>query len=139
MPKKKFLDQRLVTEFAEFRALKTKIEKWLDARRDEFLAKLDEGFECPAAGPFLLVVEPSSKPNIDWKQELFQVLKTNYVEAGSEPETAEQLATVKMTQMEIAAGKTPTKKLATKTNPSFGGKVLHAIVKKLNSKASRGF
>src|SRR5690349_805804 len=94
--RKKLLDQQLVTEFAEFRALKSKIEKWLDALRDNFLEKFSDGYVCPTAGPFLLVEETGNKSNINWKEEFFARLKADFESSGSTCDVAEQLAIAKM-------------------------------------------
>lgn len=137
--RRKLLDQQLVTEFAEFRALKSKIEKWLDGCRDKFLEQFADGYVCPTDGPFLLQLETGSRSRIDWKQEFFGKLKSEYEESGSDCAVAEQLATVKMAEMERLAGRDEFKKIATKPNPSYAGKLMRAIVKKLDSRSSRGF
>lgn len=137
--RRKLLDQQLVTEFAEFRALKSKIEKWLDGCRDKFLEQFAEGYVCPTDGPFLLQLETGSRSRIDWKQEFFAKLKSEYEESGSECAVAEQLATVKMAEMERLAGRDQFKKIVPKPNPSYAGKLMRAIVKKLDSRSSRGF
>ncbi|MGH7936117.1 MAG: hypothetical protein ACREF8_03815 [Chthoniobacterales bacterium] len=137
--RKKLLDQQLVTEFAEFRALKSKIEKWLDPLRDSFLEKFAGGYVCPTGGPFLLQEETGSTSNINWKEEFFARLKNDFESSGSSCDTAEKLATVKMAEMERLAGATPYKKIAVKPNPSYNGKLMRAIVKKLDARSERGF
>jgi hypothetical protein len=137
--RKKLLDQQLVTEFAEFRALNTKIEKWLKAVREDFLEKFDAGFVCPTEGPFLLELGGGSKANINWKQEFFERLKADFEAAGSTCEVSEQLAITKMVEMERLAGRSPYQTIEVKPNPSYAGKVMRAIVRKLNASTARGF
>lgn len=139
MPSKKFLDQKLVTEFVEWRGLKRKIEKWLKVQRDEFLEQLDSGWICPGKGPYLLVPESGSRSAIDWKQEFFNELKQKFVDAGSTVDVAEQLAVARMAALEIAAGRKEYIELADKPNPAFNGKVLAAVVRKIDARAARGF
>jgi hypothetical protein len=136
---KKLLDQRLVTEFAEFRALKNKIEKWTKLVSADFLAKFKLGFVCPTSGPFLLEVEPGSTANIDWKEEFFLKLKADIESTGSSCEVAEKLAIETMAEMDRLAGRTPYQKIAVKTNPAYNGKLMAAIVKKLDARSARGF
>jgi hypothetical protein len=137
--RRKLLDQQRVTEFAEFRALKSKIEKWLEGCRDKFLEQFAEGYVCPTDGPFLLSLETGSRSKIDWKQEFFCRLKADFESGGSPCDVAEQLATVKMAEMERLAGCDKFKKIVPKPNPSYAGKIMRAIVKKLDSRSSRGF
>jgi hypothetical protein len=137
--RRKLLDQKLVTEFAEFRALKSKIEKWLDQVRTDLLAKFGEGYVCPTEGPFLLIVEEGSRSKINWKEEYFAKLKLDFEESGSACDVAEQLATVRMAEMERRAGRDSYQKIEVKPNPSYAGKLMRAIVRKLDSRSSRGF
>lgn len=137
--RRKLLDQKLVDEFAEFRALKSKIEKWLEGCRDKFLEQFAAGYVCPTDGPFLLQLETGSRSRVDWKQEFFARLKADFESGGSACDVAEQLATVKMAEMERLAGRDEFQKLAVKPNPSYAGKLMRAIVKKLDSRSSRGF
>ena len=137
--KGKLLDQQLVTEFAEYRALKNKIEKWLKVLSEDFLEKFKAGFTCPTDGPFLLERGGGKRKNIDWEQEFFERLKADFKESGSEDDVSEQLAIVKMAEMERLAGKTTYYQVDVKVNPSFAGEVVRAIVKKLDSRKARGF
>lgn len=137
--RRKLLDQKLVTEFAEFRALKSKIEKWLDQVRLNLLEKFGEGYACPIEGPFLLIVEEGSRSKVNWKEEFFAKLKQDFEESGSACEVAEQLATVRMAEMERRAGRESYQKIEVKPNPGYAGKLMAAIVKKLDSRSSRGF
>jgi hypothetical protein len=137
--KGKLLDQQLVTEFAEYRALKNKIEKWVKVLSEDFLAKFEAGFACPTDGPFLLERGGGKRKNIDWEQEFFERLKSDFKSSGSADDVAEQLAIVKMGEMERLAGKTPYYQVNVKVNPSFAGEVVRAIVKKLDSRKARGF
>jgi hypothetical protein len=135
--RKKFLDQKLVNEFALFRALKNKIEKWLKECREQFLAKFEEGALCPTSGPFILVAEPG-EGRIDWKKEFFSYLVENFKLAGSADDVAETLAVTKMASIEKTGERKPIVELSVKTNPSYSGKAA-AIVKKLDSRNARGF
>ena len=137
--RKRELDQQLVTEFAEFRALESKIEKWLKIIREHFLEQFSNGYVCPTKGPYLLVLEPGSTANIDWKQEFFLRLKSDFEGWGRTPSMAEQLAAEKMVEMARLAGRDEYQKIAVKSNPGFGGKLMRAIVKRLDSRSSRGF
>lgn len=139
MPSKKFLDQKLVTEFVEWRALKSKIEKWCKGQREEFLEQFEQGWFCPVKGPYLLVCEPGSRSAIDWKQELFNELRQKFIDAGSSVDVSEQLAVARMAALEIAAGRKKYIELADKPNPAFNGKVLTAVVRKIDTRAARGF
>jgi hypothetical protein len=136
---KKLLDQQLVTEFAEYRSLKTKIEKWLKACGEDFVAKFKDGVVCPSDGPYLIVLGGQDRKNIDWKQEFFQRLKGDFESGGSAPDVAEQLAIVKMVEMERLAGTHRIDQLDVKVNPSYAGKVMRAIVRKLDARNARGF
>ncbi|HEY0701254.1 MAG TPA: hypothetical protein VGD60_00660, partial [Candidatus Acidoferrales bacterium] len=136
---RKLLDQQLVTEYAKYRALKSKIEKWLKAVREELLAEFKSGSACPADGPYLLVVEPGSRSNVDWKQELFDRLKADFEASGSACDVAEELAIARMVELERAAGRKKYFELAVKTNPSYAGKLMRAIVKRLDTGSERGF
>lgn len=136
--RRKFLDQKLVTEFAQFRALKNKIEKWLEACRDQFLDQFKSGAACPVRGPFLLVVEPG-QGRINWQQEFFSYLERGFKAAGKSDEEAQALAVIKMAEVETAAERKPTSTLSVKPNPSYSGKAATVIVKKLDSRSQRGF
>jgi hypothetical protein len=137
--RRKFLDQKLVTEFAEFRAFKTKIEKWLKQTREVFLEEFEKGFACPLDGPYLLVLEPNERSAVNWKQEFFLQLKTGFEALGKPCDEAETLAVSKMAEIEMAAGKKTVIELAIKVNPSHASKPMAAIVKKLDSRTARGF
>jgi len=137
--RKKFLDQKLVTEFAEYRALKSKIEKWLKLCREEILEKFKAGYACPTGGPFLLEKGGGSRSAIDWKQEFFERMKNDFIEAGSEAVVAEQLTIEKMVEMERLSGRNPYDEIEVKPNPSYAGKLMKAIVKKLDARTARGF
>jgi hypothetical protein len=137
--RRKFLDQQLVTEFAEFRALETKIEKWLTIVREEFLGKFSQGYVCPANGPYLLVVESGSQSNIDWKEELSLRIRSDYELLGHSGTRAVELAAETMVEMERVAGRMAVPRVVTKTNPAYSGKLMRAIVKKLDARSSRGF
>jgi hypothetical protein len=136
---KKLLDQRLVTEFAEFRALKNKIEKWLKAASEDFVAKFKAGYACPVGGPFLLMLGGQDREAIDWKMEFFNHLKADYEYSGTPADVAEQLAINKMVEMEVIAGKKHIDQINVKVNPSYAGKLMAAIVKKLDTRSARGF
>lgn len=137
--KSKLLDQQLVTEFAEFRALKTKIEKWLKACSEDFVARLKDGSCCPTDGPYLLALGGQDRKNIDWKEEFFLRLKADFETSGSTCDVAEQLAITKMAEMERVAGTHHIDQIDVKVNPSFAGKVMRAIVRKIDARNVRGF
>lgn len=137
--KSKLLDQQLVTEFAEFRALKTKVEKWLKACSEDFVAKFKDGICCPADGPYLLVLGGQDRKSIDWKQEFFDRLKAEFESSGSPCDVAEQLAITKMVEMERLAGTHHIDQVDVKVNPSYAGKVMRAIVRKIDARNARGF
>jgi hypothetical protein len=137
--RRKFLDQQLVTEFAEFRALETKIEKWLTIVREEFLGKFSQGYICPINGPFLVVVENGSRSNIDWKEELSLRIRSDYELLGHSGTRSIELAAEAMVEMERVAGRTVFPRVVTNTNPAYNGKLMRAIVKKLDARSSRGF
>ena len=46
-----------MTEFAEFRALKNKMEHWLKALDGDFVGKFKNWLPCQADGPYLLVLD----------------------------------------------------------------------------------
>lgn len=137
--RRKLLDQQLVTEFAEFRALKNKIEKWLKVQSEDLIPKFKSGFASPLGGPYLLVLGGQDRGNIDWKEEFCKRLKSEAESSGTPPDLAEQLAITKMVEMETAAGKHRVDQVDVKINPSFASKVVSAIVKKLDSRKARGF
>ena len=137
--KSKLLDRQLVTEFAEFRALKTKIEKWLKACSEDFVAKFKGGFVCPSDGPYLLELGGQDRKAIDWKQEFFDRLKSDYESSGSTCDVAEQLAITKMVEMERLAGMDHIDVVNVKVNPSYAGKVMRALVRKIDARNARGF
>lgn len=137
--RKKLLDQQLVTEFAEFRALKTKIEKWLKACSEDFVEKFKEGTCCPTDGPYLLALGGQDRRNIDWKEEFFNRLKADFESSGSTCDVAEQLAITKMVEMERAAGTHRIDQIDVKVNPSYAGKIMRAIVRKIDARNARGF
>jgi hypothetical protein len=139
MPKKKLLDQKLVNEFAEFRALKNKIDKWLDVVRDEFLKQFDAGAECPIDGPFLLVIETSHRADVNWKELLFARIAADLEREGTAADAAEELAAIKIAGIEKNAPQKEIRRLMPKTNPSWAGKIMKAIVRKLDSRTARGF
>jgi hypothetical protein len=137
--RKRLLDQQLVTEFAEFRALKTKIEKWLKACSEDFVGKFKVGTCCPTDGPYLLVLGGQDRKNIDWKEEFFNRLKADFESSGSTCDVAEQLAVTKMAEMERLAGTHHIDQVDVKVNPSYAGKVMRAIVRKIDARNARGF
>jgi hypothetical protein len=138
MPKKK-LDQKLVNEFVEFRAFKTKIEKWLDAVRDEFLEQFEKGAECPIDGPFLLVIETATRAEIKWKDMLCARIASDLERDGAAADEAQALAAKKLVEIENSAPQKESKRLVPKPNPSFGSKAMKAVVRKLDSRTARGF
>ena len=137
--RRKILDQGLVTEFAEYRSLKNKIEKWLDAVRENLLAQFKAGFVCPTDGPYLLERESGSRSKVDWQQEFFDYVKQEYESSGSNCEVAEHLAVKKMAEIERRSGSSKFWKIAVKPNPSYAGELMRAIVKKLDTRSQRGF
>jgi len=134
----KFLDQDLVTEFGEFRALETKIKKWLDQVREEFLDRFAEGFICPDGGPYLIVKEFGSQSNVCWRDEFLAHL-VRELEKEVPRDRAEKGAANKLAQIEKRRGRTPIDRIAVKPNPAFNGAVMRAIVKKLDARRERGF
>jgi|SRR5581483_1953271 len=135
----KLLDQQLTTEFSEYRALKTKIEKWLKLQSQHVISQLKAGYVSPTKGPYLLVLGGQDRKAIDWEQEFFDRLVADYKAEGNDTEKAQQLATEEMVKMEVRAGKTHIDQVDVKVNPAFAGKVIEAIVKKLDSTSERGF
>lgn len=135
----KLLDQQLTTEFAEYRALKNKIEKWLKLQSEQLIKQFKSGYVSPTGGPYLLVLAGQDRNSIDWKQEFFDRLKADFESSGSTCDVAEQLAITKMVEMERLAGKNHIDFVDVKVNPAFADKAMKVIVKKLDSSSERGF
>jgi hypothetical protein len=63
-----YLNQRLVTQFGKYQALKNLLDKWLDEQRAKLLKQLSNGARCPEAGPFLLELGFASE-HVKWREE----------------------------------------------------------------------
>ena len=60
--------QRLVTQYAKYRALKCLLDKWLEEKRGVIFQALQAGKACPCRGPFLLELGESTR-RLNWKDE----------------------------------------------------------------------
>src|SRR2546430_1589897 len=91
------LDQKLVTRYAKYHALKNLLDKWLGIKRKEILlaigAHLDPETKrwtaieaAPGKGPYLLELgDAQARPN--WKDEFRKHLgRSGYTETGAEAE-----------------------------------------------------
>ncbi len=131
--------EKLVTEFAEYRALKNKIEKWVKALSEDFIEKFKAGYLCPADGPYLLMLGGQDRKAIDWREQFFLHRKSDYQAAGRPAEIAEQMAVDEMVKLEEDAGKNHIDQVDVKVNPGYTGKLLAPLLKKLDTRAPRGF
>lgn len=64
----KNLDQRLVTRYAKYHALKGALEKWLEKKRGEIIELLKGGARCPERGPYVLELG-DAEARVSWKEE----------------------------------------------------------------------
>lgn len=135
----KLLDQQTVTEFAEYRAFKSKIEKWLKLQSEKLIKQFKSGYVSPTEGPYLLVLACQDRKAIDWEHEYFEFLVAQFEAEEHPTDKAQELATEKMVEMERLAGKNHIDFVDVKVNPAFTDKTMKAIVKKLDSSSERGF
>src|SRR5256885_10234528 len=91
------LDQKLVTRYAKYHALKNLLDEWLDKKRNEILVAIGahvdpetkrwvaEG-EAPGKGPYLLELgDAKARPN--WKDEFRKhLVRSGYTESGADAE-----------------------------------------------------
>ncbi len=108
------MNQRLVTRYARYAALRTLIEKWLAEKREAIVKALEAGRECPNRGPYLLELSYGAK-NVDWKREFREHLRAN----GWTDEWVEE----KFAKIE-AQPRERYPKLLSKINPGYRGKIV---------------
>jgi hypothetical protein len=110
----KTLNQRVVTKYAKFNALKNHLEKWLKPRREEIVQDLKAGAKCPDAGPYLLELSPAVD-RINWREKLKAHVMAQFRRSE---EWAEAYV------VEIEAGERATAvRLLCKVNPQFEGRL----------------
>jgi hypothetical protein len=105
----RYLDQRLVTQYAKFAALKNLLDRWLEEKREILLEALGAGAVCPERGPFLLVLE-DAKDRVSWKEEFSAHL-------AGEGKSPEEIVAV-FAAIEARPRETHPR-LASKKNPNF--------------------
>jgi hypothetical protein len=108
------LDQRKVTRYAKYAALRTALEKWLEENREPILKALRGGAKSPDGGPYLLELSAiPAQPN--WKEEFRRDLKENrgYTDKWIDERFAKILKAKRPLQFRVLC----------KTNPAHRGKV----------------
>lgn len=129
----KYLDQKLVTDFATTRALERELFDWMDAARATMLGQLRSGSECPTAGPYLVVIEKSKQRVIDWQELYRQSAQESHQLQGKTPDEAFGIATQNVADIEKRAKKKTILRLTIKTNLAFehdmAGKTLGQLQK----------
>lgn len=104
--------QRLVTQYAKYRALKNLLDKWLDEKREVLFVALLAGAPCPDKGPFLLELCESSQ-RINWKDEFVSYLR----DQGSSEEEVVTIMAAREARHRLNAQKSP--RIDVKANPNY--------------------
>jgi hypothetical protein len=139
---KKYLDQKLVDEFAKTRALEKKVDEWLEAVRDGFLEDLKAGTLCPTGGPYLIAIERGSKSDVDWKGELFQWISDIYCSAADgggrdARREADKKAAAAIATIEKKAKRKKFERVVVKTNATFAHDISKQVIDHLAAVGDR--
>lgn len=108
------MNQRLITRYARYAALKNALEKWLAEKREGIVKALEGGANCPNRGPYLLELS-YGHANVDWKEEFRAHLRSN---GWTEEWVEEKFAKIEAQPRKRFA------KLLSKVNPGYRGKVV---------------
>lgn len=71
----KFLEQQLVTEYAQLCADIKKMDERKAKLREEIVAGFNDGLRCPRRGPYLIVMTSQARRTISWKDEFVKLAK----------------------------------------------------------------
>jgi hypothetical protein len=75
---KKRLDQDKVTTYAKISAKIEALEKKRKKMRDSIIAKLEAGYVCPAAGPYIIELYYQERQYVAWKQQWQRLARKQY-------------------------------------------------------------
>lgn len=105
----KFLEQQLVTEYAQLCAEIDKMDAARKKLREEIIAGFSAGLKCPHKGPYLVKMTVQQRRNVSWKDEWVDLAKAHFGKLW------------KKAQKKILAEAlvTPTPTLLTDVNPDY--------------------
>jgi hypothetical protein len=108
----KFLDQEMVTRYAQLCADLKQMSEQKEKMREEIIEGFKEGLKCPRRGPYLVTLTYQEQSKISWKDEFVKLAKEQLGKAWVKYRT----------RIENEAPVVNTPRLLTDVNPDYDAK-----------------